>query len=128
MKKLFYLAFTISFSMFLYSCKSDTTSEPQTAQHEVEYKTSGTVTTISKIRYLNYNGDTLTATNVNPSWSYKWSQKGNSGDVTYLEVTISNQTGKVVLAILSDGNEIVKDTVEAYPTGTLTFARGTLVP
>jgi len=118
----------LPFFMFCFlSCKSETT-EPQAVQHDIEYKTSGTVNNISEIKYLNYNGDTLTAKNVEASWSHKWSQKGNSGEYTYLKVTLNNETGFVVLTILSDNKELIRDTLTAYPTGTATLSRGITIP
>ncbi len=128
MKKFFAVILISLFIIVFYSCKSETTEPQPAAQHEIEYKTTGTVNNISEIRYLNYNGDTLTANNQGASWNYKWTQKGKAGDKTYLKVTLTNQTGYVVLTILSDSNELTRDTLRAYPTGVANLSRGITIP
>jgi len=128
MKKFTSVSLLLFFMLCFISCKSETTEPQATTQYDVEYKTSGTVNNISEIRYLNYNGDTLTAKNVEAGWNHKWSTKGKSGDYTYLKVTLTNETGFVVLTILSNNNELIRDTLIAYPTGTATLSRGITIP
>ncbi|MCX6149281.1 MAG: hypothetical protein NTX22_02010 [Ignavibacteriales bacterium] len=127
MKKFSSIILLLFFMIGFFSCKSEST-DPEIPKYDVEYKTSGIVNNISEIKYLNYNGDTLTAKNVAASWSYKWTQKGVSGNKTFLKVTLNNETGFVVLTILSDNKELIRDTLTAYPSGTATLSRGITIP
>jgi hypothetical protein len=113
--------------MSFYSCKSEST-EPEVPRYEVQYKVTGTVVNISEIKYSTYDGDTLTAKNVEAGWNYKWTQNGYKGDKTFIKVTLVNESGYVVLYTLVNNSELVKDTLKAVANGSVSLTRGVTIP
>jgi|GEM_PF-6285202 len=115
-----FLSAAAVFLIFIYGCSSD--SDPvggEQKSYDVKYEITSNGAAISEVKYLNHAGDTLTAANVNSGWSYTWTQKGNSGDETYIKITLVNTSGKGYLKILADNSVLLSDSVEGFVGGKL---------
>ncbi|MFO7444946.1 MAG: hypothetical protein R6W90_01210 [Ignavibacteriaceae bacterium] len=121
------LFFFMILSIGLISCSDSDSTSPEDKTYDVEYRVTGSAN-VSEIRYLTHTGDTLTALNINSGWSYKWANKGKSGDQTYLRVLLVNTSGMAHLQILANNSVLLADSIEGYANAVVSLGRGTTLP
>jgi hypothetical protein len=115
--------------VFLFSC-STSTNETEIKEYTVRYSVKSKTNSVSRIRYLGENKDTVTASTPSTDFQYSWNRKGKTGEPTMLEVTVkaSSVRDTIIYQATADATVLYIDTLLLPSIGDMMARRGMTLP